>query len=271
MELGLQGRAAVVAGGSRASGRATAELLAREGCRVAVLARTPKDLRETEEELLTLRRRRTRSASSATCSTPARSKPRSRSSTNDGASARAREHRRPRARRWPRRPHRRRLARRVRPRRAHDDPHHACRAPAAAQGDVRPDRERGGLLDPSPEPRAHRVHRGESGDGERVEEPLAGARARRDHRQHRCAGHGDVAHARPRTSSAPTSKASRKDRSKPPTRPSRRLRRVERHRPRRAPEEVAPVVVFLCSEVCELRGRCDHRGRRRYRLLLVGS
>ena len=54
MELGLQGRAAVVAGGSRGVGRATAGLLAREGARVAVLARTPKDLRETEEELLTL-------------------------------------------------------------------------------------------------------------------------------------------------------------------------------------------------------------------------
>ena len=52
MELGLQGRAAVVAGGSRGVGRATAGLLAREGGRVAVLARTPKDLRETEDELL---------------------------------------------------------------------------------------------------------------------------------------------------------------------------------------------------------------------------
>jgi 3-oxoacyl-[acyl-carrier protein] reductase len=52
MELGLQGRAAVVAGGSRGVGLATSGLLAREGGRVAVLARTPKDLRETEEELL---------------------------------------------------------------------------------------------------------------------------------------------------------------------------------------------------------------------------
>src|SRR6476659_1926894 len=54
MDLGLQGRAAVVAGGSRGGGPATAGLLAREGCRVAVLARTPKDLRETEEELYNL-------------------------------------------------------------------------------------------------------------------------------------------------------------------------------------------------------------------------
>src|SRR5262249_42512958 len=54
VDLGLRGRAAVVAGGSRGIGRVTAGLLAREGCRVAVLARTPKDLRETEEELLVL-------------------------------------------------------------------------------------------------------------------------------------------------------------------------------------------------------------------------
>jgi NAD(P)-dependent dehydrogenase (short-subunit alcohol dehydrogenase family) len=51
MDLGLQGRAAVVAGGSRGIGRASAELLASEGCRVAVLARTESDLRETEDEL----------------------------------------------------------------------------------------------------------------------------------------------------------------------------------------------------------------------------
>ena len=51
MDLGLRGRAAVVAGGSRGIGRATAELLASEGCRVAVLARTESDLRETEDEL----------------------------------------------------------------------------------------------------------------------------------------------------------------------------------------------------------------------------
>jgi NAD(P)-dependent dehydrogenase (short-subunit alcohol dehydrogenase family) len=54
MDLGLAGRAAVVAGGSRGMGRATAECLAAEGCRVAVLARSPADLAATEE---TLRRR----------------------------------------------------------------------------------------------------------------------------------------------------------------------------------------------------------------------
>ena len=51
-DLGLRGRAAVVAGGTRGVGRATADLLAGEGCRVAVLARTEPDLRETEDELL---------------------------------------------------------------------------------------------------------------------------------------------------------------------------------------------------------------------------
>lgn len=41
----------VVAGGSRGIGRATAGLLAAEGCRVAVLARTDADLRDAETEL----------------------------------------------------------------------------------------------------------------------------------------------------------------------------------------------------------------------------
>ncbi len=54
IDLGLRGRAAVVAGGTRGIGRATAELLAGEGCRVAVLARTEADLHETEQELLEL-------------------------------------------------------------------------------------------------------------------------------------------------------------------------------------------------------------------------
>ena len=44
MDLGLRDAAAVVAGGSRGMGRATAELLAAEGCRVAVLARSEPDL-----------------------------------------------------------------------------------------------------------------------------------------------------------------------------------------------------------------------------------
>jgi 3-oxoacyl-[acyl-carrier protein] reductase len=51
LDLGLRGRAVAVAGGSRGMGRATAELLAAEGCRVAVLGRTDVDLRETEQAL----------------------------------------------------------------------------------------------------------------------------------------------------------------------------------------------------------------------------
>jgi 3-oxoacyl-[acyl-carrier protein] reductase len=44
MDLGLRDGAAVVAGGSRGMGRAAAEFLAAEGCRVAVLGRTASDL-----------------------------------------------------------------------------------------------------------------------------------------------------------------------------------------------------------------------------------
>jgi 3-oxoacyl-[acyl-carrier protein] reductase len=51
MDLGLGGRAVAVAGGSRGVGRAAAELLAAEGCRVAVLGRTERDLREAEDDL----------------------------------------------------------------------------------------------------------------------------------------------------------------------------------------------------------------------------
>jgi NAD(P)-dependent dehydrogenase (short-subunit alcohol dehydrogenase family) len=51
-DLGLGGRAVVIAGGTRGVGRATADLLAGEGCRIAVLARTERDLRETEEDLV---------------------------------------------------------------------------------------------------------------------------------------------------------------------------------------------------------------------------
>src|SRR6266446_4909396 len=51
MDLGLSDATVVVAGGSRGMGRATAELLAAEGCRVAVLARSEPDLRDAEEGL----------------------------------------------------------------------------------------------------------------------------------------------------------------------------------------------------------------------------
>jgi NAD(P)-dependent dehydrogenase (short-subunit alcohol dehydrogenase family) len=51
MDLGLHGRAICIAGGSRGMGRATAELLATEGARVAVLGRTERDVREAESAM----------------------------------------------------------------------------------------------------------------------------------------------------------------------------------------------------------------------------
>ena len=51
MNLGLSDATAVIAGGTRGMGRATAELLAAEGCRIAVLGRTESDLRATERAL----------------------------------------------------------------------------------------------------------------------------------------------------------------------------------------------------------------------------
>src|SRR5579883_2502589 len=44
MELGLEGKVALVAGSSRGLGRACAEGLAREGAKVVISARTPGDL-----------------------------------------------------------------------------------------------------------------------------------------------------------------------------------------------------------------------------------
>lgn len=52
MDLGLQGRAAVVTASSKGLGRAVAELLAAEGCDVAICARNEDALRETEALLL---------------------------------------------------------------------------------------------------------------------------------------------------------------------------------------------------------------------------
>ena len=47
MDLGLTGATAVIIGGTKGMGRATAELFACEGARVAVLARNPAELKET--------------------------------------------------------------------------------------------------------------------------------------------------------------------------------------------------------------------------------
>ena len=220
MDLGLHGRATVVAGGTRGVGRATAELLAAEGLPRRG-ARAHAEPPPRGRGGAARRRRRGRHRPRVR---PARHR-RGRGRVHVprralGRVPRARQHRRSRARRRARRPHRRRVARRVRPRRAHDDPHDPRRAAAAAQGDVRARRERRRVVDPSPEPRAHRVHRVEGGDGERVEEPVACARPRGDHREHGGAGHGDVADARRLPRRHRPRRPARRARSKPPTRPS---------------------------------------------------
>lgn len=51
MDLGIQGRAAVVTGGSRGIGRETAEKLLEAGARVAICGRTPAVLEQTRHEL----------------------------------------------------------------------------------------------------------------------------------------------------------------------------------------------------------------------------
>lgn len=51
MEFGLKGKAAIVTGASRGIGRAVAEILAREGCDLAICARGAADLQETERHL----------------------------------------------------------------------------------------------------------------------------------------------------------------------------------------------------------------------------
>ncbi len=54
MDLGLRDATAVVTGGTKGMGRATAELLARDGAKVTVLARSKDDLAETVESLRAL-------------------------------------------------------------------------------------------------------------------------------------------------------------------------------------------------------------------------
>jgi 3-oxoacyl-[acyl-carrier protein] reductase len=51
MDLGLKGKTALICGASAGLGYAVAEALAREGCRVAINARTPSDLREAAARL----------------------------------------------------------------------------------------------------------------------------------------------------------------------------------------------------------------------------
>jgi 3-oxoacyl-[acyl-carrier protein] reductase len=51
MDLGLKGRVAIVAAASKGLGRAVAEEFAREGCQVAICARTPADLERAANEI----------------------------------------------------------------------------------------------------------------------------------------------------------------------------------------------------------------------------
>ena len=53
MDLGLQGKRALVAGSSRGLGYATARLLALEGCHVAINSRNPQSLAEAAEKIST--------------------------------------------------------------------------------------------------------------------------------------------------------------------------------------------------------------------------
>ncbi|MFB6232434.1 MAG: SDR family NAD(P)-dependent oxidoreductase [Salinibacter sp.] len=51
MDLGLQGRSAIITGASRGIGKYIALALAREGCNVSICARTESDLEEAAEEI----------------------------------------------------------------------------------------------------------------------------------------------------------------------------------------------------------------------------
>src|SRR5438270_5054893 len=51
MDLGIEGRTALVLGASRGIGRGIATSLAREGARVAIASRSPEDLSKTAAEI----------------------------------------------------------------------------------------------------------------------------------------------------------------------------------------------------------------------------
>src|SRR5271163_2230834 len=51
MDFGLKGRVAIVAASSKGLGRAVAEEFAREGCELAICARTAKDLESAAAEI----------------------------------------------------------------------------------------------------------------------------------------------------------------------------------------------------------------------------
>ena len=50
MDLGLQGRVAMITGGSHGLGKQAASALAREGCKIAICARGAEQLEETRQE-----------------------------------------------------------------------------------------------------------------------------------------------------------------------------------------------------------------------------
>lgn len=53
MDFGIKGKVALVVGGSKGIGREAAKMLAAEGCRVAIVARTQKHIDRTVEEITT--------------------------------------------------------------------------------------------------------------------------------------------------------------------------------------------------------------------------
>src|SRR5690242_19593990 len=52
MDLGIAGKVALVSGGSKGMGRAAAETLAREGCKVAVIAREQSGIDQAVEAIM---------------------------------------------------------------------------------------------------------------------------------------------------------------------------------------------------------------------------
>ena len=76
MDLGLDGKVALITGGSKGIGRACAERLAEEGCEVLVVARTAGDLEQARGAIGEASGRRVRSAR-PTCARRKAARPRS--------------------------------------------------------------------------------------------------------------------------------------------------------------------------------------------------
>ena len=213
MDLGLAGANVVVAGGTKGMGLAAAECFAEDGANVAVLARAPGPL---DEALASLRA----FGSPDPLAIP--------TDLSDAASIEAAFA--TIGERWggvvnslvnavgPEQPgehragHRRRVVRGDGDRRAERSPLRALVPPDAARRGVGPHRQRVGALDEASDRGPHRVHRGEGGDDEHQQEPVAAPRAGGDPGEHRLAGHlpvGGPAQAtssrcRPSATSIPT-------------------------------------------------------------------